>query len=410
MAKQADVDGTRSAPTLEAVTREFDGGVRYLRFAAPIEHMFKSESVPERLRVTTITSIVAVVLYDFFIVVDWQTMRDQLRTMIVLRFFVFTPFILSAIFVLNRLKRASVIEWAGVLGALCGVACPMIAMVFSQSPDRLNYQYGSLLVLMFCTVIQRLRFRQAIVATLGILAIQVTAVIESAAFEHDLLSSIIIFFATASLLLLLASYLLEQSDRRGFLLALRGRLLHDKIVEGARRDPLTHLFNRKHLVDVANRIWNDAGRLPLRLSAIMIDIDHFKTFNDSYGHLKGDECLRAIGSTLAEALDGREALAFRFGGEEMLVLMPGADRYGAERTADMIRHEIQRLAVPHPVLGPQACVTASFGIAEGLVPDVALNDLIAAADNALYVAKRDGRNCIRIQVDEPGPAAIATAA
>ena len=410
MSEQADSDGTRSAPTIEAVTREFEGGVRVLRFAPTIERIFRSESVPERLRVTTITSIVAVVLYDFFIVVDWQTMRDQLETMIALRFLVFTPLVLGAIILSNRLKRAALIEWAGVLGAALGVACPMIAMVLSHSPDRLNYQYGSLLTMMYCTVIQRIRFRQAAVATLGILSIQVTALVESAAFERSLLMSIITFFATASLLLLLASYLLEQSDRRGFLLALRGRLLHDQIVEGARRDPLTHLFNRKHLVDVADRIWKEAERLSVHMSVIMIDIDHFKTFNDSYGHLKGDECLRAIGLTLARALDGREALAFRFGGEEMLILMPGADRYGAERTADMIRDEILRLAVPHPVLGPQTCVTASFGIAEGLAPDVALNDLIAAADDALYVAKRDGRDCIRIQVGTCGPSAIATAA
>ena len=147
----------------------------------------------------------------------------------------------------------------------------------------------------------------------------------------SLLVSIIRFFATASLLLLLASDLLERSDRRGFLLALRARLLHDRIEEGARRDPLTHLFNRKHLVEAANRIWNDAERLSVRMSAIMIDM------------------------TIS-----------RPSSEEMLVLMPGADRYAAERTADMIRDEIRRLAVLHPVLGPQAFVTASLGIADGL--------------------------------------------
>ncbi len=131
------------------------------------------------------------------------------------------------------------------------------------------------------------------------------------------------------------------------------------------------------------------------MSVILLDVDYFKTFNDSYGHLEGDGCLRRLAASVKAVVeDDANACAVRFGGEEFLIFIESAETDAATRTAERIRTEIAKAAIPHPVLGEGAHVTASVGVATGKAPDVPLSKLVAAADDALYAAKRAGRDRI----------------
>jgi diguanylate cyclase (GGDEF)-like protein len=125
---------------------------------------------------------------------------------------------------------------------------------------------------------------------------------------------------------------------------------------------------------------------------MMVDIDHFKLFNDRYGHVAGDTCLRAVGETLSLVTLDEAVLVARYGGEEFALLLPGLDLERAKAIADEARKAIEDLQINHAE-SPFGYVTVSIGV-ESVVPDKFQNtaDLIETADAALYAAKRRGRN------------------
>ena len=129
---------------------------------------------------------------------------------------------------------------------------------------------------------------------------------------------------------------------------------------------------------------------------IMFDLDHFKDVNDRYGHLCGDAVLSAVGKRMKEVLRGSD-LKCRYGGEEFLVLLPETPLHGARRVAETLRREIAERPVPWA--GEGLTVTASFGLAQTMPGEVNVQAVIARADQALYRAKDDGRNCVRIAAE-----------
>jgi diguanylate cyclase (GGDEF)-like protein len=167
-------------------------------------------------------------------------------------------------------------------------------------------------------------------------------------------------------------------------------------------DALTRLANRRRFDEALIDEWRRAARDRTPLSLVLLDIDRFKGFNDRYGHLAGDDCLRSVASVLAG--QGRRAadLAARYGGEEMVLLLPSTTAAGAETVARDCRSAIAMLGIAHD--GNMSCggvVTASFGVAtanpaeDGEIAD--WTDLIAEADRQLYEAKRTGRNKVMTQ-------------
>ncbi len=134
---------------------------------------------------------------------------------------------------------------------------------------------------------------------------------------------------------------------------------------------------------------------------LLLDVDHFKLFNDQYGHLAGDDCLRAISSQLTAAAGRPGDLIARFGGEEFLILMPATDRAGAICVAEHVRELVLELAIPLKDSPTHALVTVSVGVATASLTDPTsgpenFGALLAAADVALYQAKSRGRNRVAI--------------
>ncbi len=174
-------------------------------------------------------------------------------------------------------------------------------------------------------------------------------------------------------------------------------------------DAVTGIFNRRHFNTSLDTEWRRMSRAHLPLSLLMIDIDHFKAFNDSQGHQRGDECLRAVAQALLPSLHRPGDSCARYGGEEFSVILPGTDLAGAEVVAEAMRQAVVSLGIPH-ASSASGVVTVSVGVAE-VVPDahLSLEELLSAADRALYEAKRSGRNCVRVSrpaVDEePAPVA-----
>jgi diguanylate cyclase (GGDEF)-like protein len=141
------------------------------------------------------------------------------------------------------------------------------------------------------------------------------------------------------------------------------------------------------------------------ISLVMIDVDHFKLFNDNYGHLEGDECLREIGQTLAAAASHKADFAARYGGEEFVLLLPDTTLAAALDVAERLRAAVAALSIDHD-FAPCGHVTISIGVAT-LTPTGAdgRQTLIEAADAGLYAAKRNGRNQVWADARELTPAA-----
>ncbi len=184
-------------------------------------------------------------------------------------------------------------------------------------------------------------------------------------------------------------------DRMASQLSQRERELlasNDRLTVMASVDMLSGLANRRGFQSRLDFEWAKAQQSNSELSLLMIDVDHFKLFNDTYGHPEGDACLSRIGETLNQIARATGAFAARYGGEEFSLLMPNTATDRALEIGETVRATVQDLAILHATSNHQT-VTVSVGVAS-LRPNQVLdpNDLLEAADASLYVAKRQGRN------------------
>lgn len=185
---------------------------------------------------------------------------------------------------------------------------------------------------------------------------------------------------------------LEASTKE--VMALRKKL--QSAQKEAETDPLTGLLNRKGFKNAMRRALNESAESHDSICLLMLDIDHFKGVNDTYGHAFGDAVLRAVASTLQKSVKGQDTVS-RFGGEEFAIILPNTPRKGAQQVAENIRQTIERGKIQRS--GNNEAVgniTISIGVAEFRQQE-SIEDLINRADTALYAAKNSGRN--RVTVD-----------
>jgi len=175
----------------------------------------------------------------------------------------------------------------------------------------------------------------------------------------------------------------------------------DLLKELSTVDGLTGIPNRRRFDEVLESEWRRARRNQTPLSLLLMDIDFFKAYNDHYGHLAGDDCLRQLARGLAEIVRRPADLVARYGGEEFVLLLPDTDADGAIWVANRVQDKIKHLNIPHSHSAVADHVTFSIGVAT-LVPadDQTLFDLIQCADKLLYTAKQNGRNCVSNRLKE----------
>ena len=158
-------------------------------------------------------------------------------------------------------------------------------------------------------------------------------------------------------------------------------------------DGLTGVANRRRFDDSLQREWRRSRRNGASLALLLIDVDHFKQFNDCYGHLVGDSCLQAVAGALKANMGRPHDLAARYGGEEFACLLPETHLAGALAKAEELKQAVQALNIPHALSSVATVVTISIGVT-AVVPMMNLSpdQLLSAADEQLYKAKRSGRN------------------
>ena len=173
------------------------------------------------------------------------------------------------------------------------------------------------------------------------------------------------------------------------------RLSLESIIEEAETDLLTGLLNRRGLARKTETVWSYCKRENQRVAVLMMDIDYFKLYNDSFGHPQGDVCIRKIGGAILKNVRRRMDLAARVGGEEFLIFMPGMGRDEAVDWANRLRDSIEALSIRHSHKAPFQNVTVSIGMmCYDSLRGLTFDDMKKQADECLYMAKNKGRNCI----------------
>lgn len=377
-----------SLPDLEAFMASKS---RKLRFPPDLEAAFQKQTLNYRKSVMRHIALPTALVYNAFLVADYLLVPDTLLLATILHLAVVTPYIFLASFLYGLNLKTSVREViAAVVPALI-VGQIMLIYSLNSGPLAAHYQYLAVLIVVFMNVNQRLGYRFAVATTIALAAMYVAVLLPGPA---PLAAKFIGASSMAAVcyLTLLGNLRMERELRHSFLMRLRDRLYREGAEDAANRDPLTGISNRRHLDDSAARIWAQPDAAVSPIAMIMVDIDHFKAFNDCYGHPAGDTCLKRIAGVISAELRDEDDIAARFGGEEFLVVLPRTGEELAVRIAERIRRSIEGLAIPHRDGGPSRIVTASFGVVVGNVSDRDVPTLIGEADEALYQAKGRGRN------------------
>lgn len=176
--------------------------------------------------------------------------------------------------------------------------------------------------------------------------------------------------------------------------------LNKKLKDLSNKDSLTGISNRRHFEEQLMKEWKSATRKFQSLSILMIDIDHFKEYNDYYGHQAGDDCLRIVAKTINKIIKRPKDIFARYGGEEFIIALPETDKNGALHIASIIRESIIDLQIANPLASTSDFLSVSIGLSSK-TPTIhdKYEDLIKEADKALYLSKKEGRNKIYIAKD-----------
>jgi diguanylate cyclase (GGDEF)-like protein len=377
-----------------------------LSFPAGLERQFQQDCARDRLHYFAVCGLVAFVVFNGFLLTDYLLVADVFWLAVQVRLFVFTPLAVTLLclcwFGREWLLKKPPMLTEGII-TLSGVAAAAsLAYILSAShlPTSQLYNAGLPVIIIYGNLVQRLRFWYATVFSGMVLAIHLGGLLFLPTFNPRLTLPLLMMTVTSVLFTLMANHALERDQRRRYLLTLNQTYILKQLEEVrlslqtlSRVDALTGLFNRRHFHDYLQQVWQRAQHSGDDLAIIILDVDHFKKFNDRYGHQAGDVCLTRIAQAMKGCLRQPGDLVARLGGEEFIAVLPQTNLTVAQAAAERIRQAVEALQIPHEDASTSAMVTVSVGVASGPAqtsqPDARL---ITAADEALYQAKRAGRN------------------
>jgi diguanylate cyclase (GGDEF)-like protein len=388
-------------------------------FPPALEAVFVEETAASRVTAMRISTAIGVAAGIFITPALWMLMPDRHAAIRIGWLLVGVP---SGMACHALLYTKLNIRWQELQTAFVGlvVALAFSVVMTAAGAKLVSGYFGGIVLLMMLDVIAggfSFRLGAAFAAALTVIfAVCVHDTPGGAGLAGTVQSGLM---AVCCLFAVFGAWRLETETRRSWALMLRERmkrraLTHRNVelAELARRDPLTGLVNRRAYEMCEQASWRNAADGGVSLGLIMLDIDHFKSYNDFYGHAAGDLCLQAVSRCLAEQLRGNGDMVARIGGEEFAILLPDLGVETAGDIAERVRLAVAALELPHLGRGTSSTVTISCG-ACSLVPQPGMTpkDLFAAADAALYVAKQAGRNRVCLADQPPlGTAAPATPA
>jgi diguanylate cyclase (GGDEF)-like protein len=379
-----------ASPVAEQLRR----GFRWLRFVPGLETAYRAEQFRGDLKFLRINlGIVGLSLLVIFKIehVVMPAISGVLPGY--LRFGVMVPTLLLA-FALTFVPRAGT-WYPRVMAALLPVVLMTVAWLglwaWGLGESRL---FVRLIIATVATYfLFGLPFRSTLVASLigvGFYAVAATAVAMPTLEQVNYLCMLFV----ANIICAAAGYKMEHTRRTAWLEA---RMLD----ELAQRDGLTGIYNRRRFDEHLAHVWQHGVRERRPIALLMADIDHFKAFNDRYGHQAGDEAMKAVATALAQFARRPLDLVARYGGEEFAIILYDTMQAHAVQVAEQLLEEVRRLGIPYPESSAASVLTISVGVA-CVVPVAgrSYTGQVQLADQALYAAKDGGRNQLQLLQEE----------
>ncbi|MEM8724851.1 MAG: GGDEF domain-containing protein [Pseudomonadota bacterium] len=411
----ADTEPTLPQIDAEQIDAIIDDAKPLLRWPGAIRALYEQEVVDRLAREERFLFLLGLLVCLATILVDMVVNPAMVKEGAILRVLAVAPITLFGLI-------ASARKWHAVASFSVGASPIAFAVVIVHLSLHLppessaRYLAAAALLMGFANIILPFALRGLVLFNIGYIAAAFAVNMWSgpgnAAHNLDFLVLLtIIACATIPI-----AHRFERLRQNNFLLNLRARVTSRELLEAnerlralSERDPLTGLPNRRCFERVfeelvEQRLWGNTTEAPPkgRIAVMMIDLDHFKAFNDTHGHQAGDECLRLVGHELGSLLDNADGVAARYGGEEFVAALYEETHGDIGRIAEQVRDRISTLLIP---VGPsgRSIVTTSIGVALApLDSEVSREELIKTADAALYDAKRAGRNRVEaIEIDSP---------
>ena len=362
-------------------------GFRWLRFMPALEREFYTYYWNSHLARTRLALIAAAIVGIPFALRDYFSLPQELAHLTVgLRLLGIMPLLAIGSLLLGsphleRYREAIIaVGVVFVLGTLGG-----IIVIADLAGQPLPYE-GLMLVIVFVFFISGLRTIKAGISTL-LAVVGMLLASHIVGLSQDLILQEGSFLIGLILICTIGGYLLEMAIRRNF--------LTEKLAEfRAGRDSLTLLHNRRSALQHLAQVWRIGTRERAPVALMLIDVDHFKRYNDVHGHLAGDGCLSEVAFTLASCLSRPMDMVARYGGEEFIAIAYGAGEEGVSTICERMRQAVQELEIAHESASADGLLTVSIGAAWALpaIDDITPSLLLDEADRALYRAKELGRN------------------
>ena len=374
-----------------AYLRQLRSGFSWLRFAGELEPEFRAYHTQAHLLRMRGGLLVALLMWFLFTLFDLFMLPESFRLHSVAVRGALYPVLLFNLWATYRRGWAPQLQWIAGISALAGgLAVDGVIWVARADGFALPYE-GIILMTVFFYFLTGLRFSTACICGwltfAGYLAVELLNQMPA-----EVLLNNAIFLGSANLIGAFGCYFLEYSSRQTF-------LAEGLMQDIAERDFLTGLLNRRAFSERANRSWRQAIRSQQSVAVLMLDVDHFKAYNDHYGHAAGDLALQALARTLGQHAQRPLDILARYGGEEFVGLWVGANSEAMLELAERIRADVEALALPHDYSSAAQVVTLSIGVAFWNSPQPnGLEQAQRLADEALYEAKAQSRNRVVLKL------------
>jgi diguanylate cyclase (GGDEF)-like protein len=389
-----------------------------LRFDPIEEAHFDNARGPARLTHFIVSGAIALLAYLLFLLADQRMIPDVYDLAFKARVYWFTPvaLILFTLGIFFRrfvlLLPPSVVEFNLMMTGVAAALTMGWLLMHSHSPHAGMYTAGLVPIVVYGNLVQRFRFRYALIFSILTIGVSVVCAVSrhGRSLPYDVLDIPLVLLVTLiSSYTLVMNYRLELEERRRFQWSVRAGALYKKLSASraeldlmARRDPLTGVPNRRHFDEYLHDQWDEAAEQDDELALLLMDVDHFKAFNDRYGHPAGDQCLRHVAEILHKTVPPEKGCVARWGGEEFILALPGMNAEQAQVMGLALCHAVLSSGLRHEGSTTAGSVTLSVGVAvvRPARGDVSVDGLIAQADAALYRAKREGRNrCVLAETE-----------
>jgi diguanylate cyclase (GGDEF)-like protein len=390
-------------PALEAETEQLlSQRTRDIRFSPEMVRAYRKKDWPQRSKIARAWMVWVALISMAFVPISYLLAPDFLSLTTAISGLL-VPALHACAYLVWRKPRSAFVEG---LSLLLLMNCVMLAYgVLAVAAGGADYE-RFLTCIMYVNTIAIVVFNVDYVWTLALMVSSVAMFFGFELFNPAInLEEAIgtsVFFAMGIYAATIARKTQAILGRKAFLLSLRNQYRSDALKSAnhqleilATRDPLTGLGNRRSAADLIDRLWRDPTIPQERIAFFMADIDLFKLLNDTAGHAAGDECIRRVAKAIEESVRLGEDAVFRYGGEEFLVVLADTSPDLAWTIAERIRSSVEALAIVNPGISPaddgSGVVTISLGVAfaqEGAAPET----VAKWADDALYDAKRGGRN------------------